>query len=72
MIVDASAALAVLLWLPGTLIFAYLSAWLLRGTSTSHYAWGVLMLAALALFALSRKRNRAKNRNGEGSYSCRR
>ena len=43
---------AALAFVPGTLLFAYLSARLLRGTSTSHYAWGGLMLGALFLFPL--------------------
>jgi hypothetical protein len=36
----------------GLLAFAYISAMLLRGTSTSHYSWGRLMLASLVLFPL--------------------
>ena len=38
--------------IPGIPIFAYLSAWLLSGTSTSHYAWGALMLGTLFLFPI--------------------
>jgi hypothetical protein len=41
---------AALVFVPGTLLFAYLSARLLRGTSTSHYAWAALMLGAVLLF----------------------
>jgi hypothetical protein len=33
-------------------VFAYVSALLLRGTSTSHYKWGGLMLGSLILFPL--------------------
>jgi hypothetical protein len=40
---------AALVFVPGLAIFAYLSAWLLSGTSTSHYAWGALMLGAVFL-----------------------
>jgi hypothetical protein len=41
------ALVVLVLGLPG---FAYLSAMLLRGTSTSHHAWGALMIGALFLF----------------------
>jgi hypothetical protein len=41
---------AAMVFVPGLAVFAYLSAWLLSGTSTSHYAWGALMLGALFLF----------------------
>ena len=41
---------AALVFVPGLAVFAYLSAWLLSGTSTSHYAWGGLMLGAVLLF----------------------
>ncbi len=33
-------------------VFAYISAWLLSGTSTSHNAWGSLMVGALFLFPI--------------------
>jgi hypothetical protein len=33
-------------------VFAFVSALLLRGTSTSHYAWGGLMIGTLLLFPL--------------------
>jgi hypothetical protein len=36
----------------GLPVFAYVSALTLAGTSTSHYAWGALMIGALFLFPL--------------------
>ena len=41
---------AAFVFVPGVPLFAVVSGLLLRGTSTSHYAWGGLMLGALFLF----------------------
>jgi hypothetical protein len=41
---------ALIILVPGLPVFAYLAAGLLRGTSTSHTAWGGLMIGALFLF----------------------
>lgn len=41
---------ALIVVVPGLPVFAYLAAGLLRGTSTSHTAWGGLMVGALFLF----------------------
>jgi hypothetical protein len=43
---------ALIVLLPGLPIFAYVAATLLRGTSTSHYAWGALMFGACILFPI--------------------
>lgn len=43
---------AAVVCLLGGVVFAYLAAMLLRGTSTSHYAWGGLMFGVLFLFPL--------------------